>query len=218
MDVRESEPLLGNHVSGQPSLRKRVYNILEQKTPFGVRLNYSIFLLIVVNVLAFIIGTDEHAASQYGDYFSALEAASVAIFTLEYILRLWAIVEDPHYDREWGRLLYVSSFFALVDLAAIAPFYLDLCLPETDLVSSQFVRVLRLFRLLKVCSEACTHALVPTVIQPGMCNPRNSCEQAEGRYVEAVTLFDDVFRLKRDLLITSGTVQHSLRLGISFWR
>jgi hypothetical protein len=193
MDVRESEPLLGNHVSGQPSLRKRVYNMLEQKTPFGVRLNYCIFLLIVVNVIAFIIGTDEHAASQYGDY-----------------LRLWAIVEDPHYDREWGRLLYMSSFFALVDLAAIAPFYLDLCLPETDLVSSQFVRVLRLFRLLKVCSEACTHALVPTLYR--LCNSWNSCEQAEGRYVEAVTLFDDVFRLKRDLLITSGTVQHSPRL------
>lgn len=144
----ETTPLL-REANGR-TLRRRAYEVLEQKNAVGRYLNYSIFVLIIVNVLAFILSTDASVAVHFGHAFDVLEAASVVIFTVEYLLRLWASKEDGEYAMGYGRLRYFCSFFALVDLAAILPFYLDLMMPETDLVPSQFVRILRLLRLLKV--------------------------------------------------------------------
>lgn len=151
----ERQPLLSNapqqqQPSSPTSVRARVYAALEHKTPFGVRLNIALFLVILVNITAFIISTDASINERYGEVFATIEAVTVVIFTIEYVLRLWSIVEDPDYSQGNGRLRYFVSFFSLVDLIAILPFYIDLAMPETDLVGSQFVRIVRLFRLLKV--------------------------------------------------------------------
>jgi len=73
----------------------------------------------------------------------------VAIFTVEYVARLWCIVEAPRYrglSPSMARLRYALSPLAVVDLVAILPFYLSF-LVSVDL---RFLRVLRLLRLLKL--------------------------------------------------------------------
>jgi voltage-gated potassium channel len=66
------------------------------------------------------------------------EVVSVVVFTVEYALRI-AISPKP--------LAYVRSFFGIVDLLAILPFYLSLGI---DLRALRAFRLLRLMRLFKV--------------------------------------------------------------------
>ncbi len=70
--------------------------------------------------------------------FGIAEAVTVAVFTVEYGLRI-AIAPK--------RLAYVLSFFGIVDLLAILPFYLSL---GVDLRALRAFRLLRLFRLFKI--------------------------------------------------------------------
>ena len=111
--------------------------------------NVSIFVLIVLNVLATILGTIGSLRSEYGMAFQAFEIFSVVVFTVEYVLRVWSCVEDEEYDGPlWGRLDFARSGPAVIDFVAIAPFYLSLGL---DL---RFVRVLRLLRVFRLAKAA----------------------------------------------------------------
>lgn len=69
---------------------------------------------------------------------AAGEGISVAVFTAEYVLRVAAARK---------RLAYIRSFFGIIDLIAILPFYLGL---DIDLRSLRGFRLLRLLRLFKV--------------------------------------------------------------------
>jgi voltage-gated potassium channel len=78
--------------------------------------------------------------------FRAFEIFSVAIFTVEYLLRLWSCTAAEKYS--WplmGRLRFTFTPLAIVDLLAILPFYL----PQVD-IDLRFVRIVRLFRIAKV--------------------------------------------------------------------
>jgi hypothetical protein len=54
------------------------------------------------------------------------------LFTVEYTLRLWASIEDPNYSHHavWGRLKWASKPLALLDLAALAPYFLEVRAPS----------------------------------------------------------------------------------------
>ena len=68
----------------------------------------------------------------------ALEYFVVGVFSLEYVLRLVASTPARR---------YAFSFFGIIDLLAVLPFYLGLAL---DLRSIRALRLLRLFRILKL--------------------------------------------------------------------
>ncbi|MDE2935591.1 MAG: potassium channel family protein [Chloroflexota bacterium] len=110
-----------------------------------------ILTLIVGNVAALVFGTVEDIYSRAPFAFQAFEAVSVAIFSLEYGLRIWAITADPRYRSPLrGRLRFASSPVMLVDLAAILPFYLLF-------IASFFgldLRALRILRLLARIARA----------------------------------------------------------------
>ena len=87
--------------------------------------------------------------SVYGVYFRVFDVISVAIFTVEYLSRIWTAVEMPFLRQlpDWrSRLKFARRPDLLIDLFAILPFYLSFLLPF-DL---RFLRVLRLFRFLKL--------------------------------------------------------------------
>ena len=66
----------------------------------------------------------------------------VVLFTIEYVLRIWT-AED-----KWG---YVRSFYGLVDLLALLPFYVTLMWAGMiDLRAIRALRLLRVFRVFKV--------------------------------------------------------------------
>lgn len=109
--------------------------------------NMSIFALILLNVIAVILGTVDTIKAQYGAALKGFEAFSVLVFTVEYTLRIWSCVEDEEYDGAVaGRFRFGRSFYSIIDLAAIAPFYISFGI---DLRSARVLRLLRVFRLIK---------------------------------------------------------------------
>ncbi|MEK7245281.1 MAG: ion transporter, partial [Pseudomonadota bacterium] len=137
---------------GKPTLRQRVYHVIEEPLPgerAGHVFNAFMVFLILANVAAVIIeSVPEVEAAHYG-FLQAFDTFSVAVFTLEYALRLWVVPEHPLYSLlspPRARLRYAMSFHAVIDLLAILPFYLA-ALVQIDL---RFLRILRILRLLKL--------------------------------------------------------------------
>jgi voltage-gated potassium channel len=129
--------------------KRRTWELLEREIGES-RLDYavdlSITLLIVFNVLAVMLETVTWIDEPYHPFFAAFELFSVAVFTTEYLLRLWSCTSDPRYaEPVRGRLRYASRPMPLVDLLAVAPFYLEFLA-----VDLRMVRALRLFRLFRI--------------------------------------------------------------------
>jgi voltage-gated potassium channel len=133
------------------SLRKRTSEVLEAKRrndPLGLIFDYFLVVLIVLNVIAIMLATVNTIMAEYQHLFFVFEVFSVAVFTIEYGLRVWSSVEiTDEQESHWKiRLRYMASPMALIDLAAILPFYLGLFI-NLDL---RFLRVLRLLRVMKL--------------------------------------------------------------------
>lgn len=107
-------------------------------TKAGRIFDLTIQLLIVVSVITFSIETIPNLSEITTQILSIIETFIVSIFTLEYILRVYAV------DRKRD---YFFSFYGIIDFIAIAPFYLSI---GVDLRSLRILRMLRLFRLLKL--------------------------------------------------------------------
>ncbi|MGA1107394.1 MAG: ion transporter, partial [Pseudomonadales bacterium] len=114
---------------------------------FGSRLTSTIIVtLIVLNTLAIVFESMAAIHETYQDAFALFEAVSIAIFTLEYLGRVWVAPEAPTYQGPLAgsaRRRYVTTLPALIDLAAILPAYFAMFF-AVDL------RLLRLFRLLRL--------------------------------------------------------------------
>jgi len=135
------------------AVRHRIYEILEVVRENDTIARYfQVFLivLIVLNVLAVIMESVRTLLLQYFTVFLIFEIFSVAVFTIEYILRLWVCTEKPEFRRPFlGRLRYALTPVAIIDLVAVIPFYLPLLVP-VDLRFLRILRLTRLFRALKL--------------------------------------------------------------------
>jgi voltage-gated potassium channel len=104
-------------------------------------------ILIITSIISVIIETVNWIEEEYGTILYVLEVFTVIVFSVEYILRIWSIVEEPNFSHPVvGRIKYIFTFMALVDFIAIFPFYL----PSLVKVDLRFLRGLRLFRLLRI--------------------------------------------------------------------
>jgi voltage-gated potassium channel len=135
------------------STKQRVFQILEgagEPDLVSKCVNAFIMVLILTNVAAIILETEASLYEVYSGYFYAFEVFSVAVFSIEYLLRLWSCTEKAEYARPVaGRLRYMTSIMALIDLLAIMPFYLPMFLP-VNLRVLRLLRIFRIFRLLKI--------------------------------------------------------------------
>lgn len=134
------------------SPRLRTYEILDNVVP-GDRAARGFVIgmvaIIVANVIAVAMETVPAYRDDYGTLFTAIEAFSIFIFIVEYVLRLWSCVENraDDYDHPlWGRLRYAVTPLAIIDLLAILPTLLA-TMTGLDL---RILRILRLFSLLKL--------------------------------------------------------------------
>jgi|TARA_Y100000310_G_scaffold343685_1_gene452474 voltage-gated potassium channel len=100
--------------------------------------NYVIYILIILSLVSFSIETLPGIPEDLDTVLGYLEVVVILIFTLEYLLRLWTADQ---------KLVFMFSFFGLIDLIAILPFYLTIGI---DLRSARSFRLLRLFILLKI--------------------------------------------------------------------
>jgi voltage-gated potassium channel len=130
--------------------RQTVHRVLERSDrsdPIGRWIDMGLIFLISLNVVSVILETIDWIYQDYSVYFEAIEAVSVTAFTVEYVLRLWCSVEnEPDKPPMMQRLRYAASPLAIIDLLAIAPFYLSFFLA----IDLRFLRVLRLLRIFKL--------------------------------------------------------------------
>lgn len=135
------------------SLRARVHQIIEPHQDKGDRLSrafdLTILSLITLNVFTLVLQTEESIYGAAPLVFDAIEWVSVAVFSVEYLLRLWVCVERPRFARPvLGRLRYALTPMMIVDLLAVAPFYLVWLAMDMRFVRA--FRLMRLFRLAKM--------------------------------------------------------------------
>ncbi len=132
-------------------LRRFVYNALHNEEDGNSSLSriVDLFLiaLIIGNATAVLVESIEPIYLAYKRPFDLFEYISIAIFTLEYLLRFWSIAEKVPEQSAWKtRLHWITSGGAVIDLLAILPSYLGYFI-NLDL---RFLRVFRLLRLLKL--------------------------------------------------------------------
>jgi len=147
-------------------LRNRVHDVLEvseNDNLFSRIIDFGLIGLITLNVLAIIIESIDAIAVAYQPHFQMFELVSVAIFTAEYVLRVWICVDDA--DGKYrgnlkGRLRYMASPLALVDLIVILPFYLSSIIG----IDLRVLRILRLLRILKLTRYSGAWALFAAVL------------------------------------------------------
>jgi len=117
----------------------------------GYVLDWLIMLLIVANVSAVVMSTVDPIYRSYEGLFRVFEVFSVAVFTVEYVARVWsAVAGEGDAGPVTGRLRFASRPLVVIDLLAIAPFYLAVTGIGVDLRFLRALRLIRLFRLLKL--------------------------------------------------------------------
>lgn len=132
-------------VREQTPLQQAVYDVIfGTETPAGKWFDITLILVILASVLVVMLDSipDYHAA--HGLLFLQIEWVFTAIFTIEYLVRLWCTS---------NRRAYALSIYGIVDLLALLPTYLSLLLPQTaPLLIIRLLRILRIFRVLRLLS------------------------------------------------------------------
>ena len=100
-------------------------------------------LLIVVSCLSMLLENFEAYRSGYAEFISGIELTAIAFLTVDYLGSLYFAEE---------RLRYIRSFWGLVDMLSVLPFFLLLLNPTSavlvkSLRSLRFLRVLLLWRI-----------------------------------------------------------------------
>ncbi len=147
--------------------RKKVYEIMEvsdDHKSFSWKFDVFLVCLILLNVLALILETVNEVYEQFETFFIIFEIFSIFFFTIEYILRIWSITEDPKYAHPVkGRFRFSITPLAIIDLLAFLPFYLPLL--GIDLRFFRMFRIFRLLRLFKVTRYFTSLIILLNVIQ-----------------------------------------------------
>jgi voltage-gated potassium channel len=120
--------------------------------------------LVLVSVVATVLETLEETAQRMGWLLRLVEALTVAVMAVEYLLRLWAAPEREAIGTRapWrARLHYATSFVGLVDLLAVLPAFVAVVLP----IPADALRLLRVLRLLKLARYTPALTLFMAVIR-----------------------------------------------------
>jgi voltage-gated potassium channel Kch len=145
------------NISSDLPMRKWLYSwLLDPNIPgnYLKGIDKWISYLIVANLFALMF---EHVPAVYEPFkhsFHLFDIFSVAVFSIEFVIRLYLAPEDEEFkgrkNARWG---FLTSPFAIIDLLAILPFYLQAFIP-VDLRILRFLRLLRILKLFRVLIPA----------------------------------------------------------------
>jgi voltage-gated potassium channel len=171
------------------TLRRRLYLILSPDEKGGtIEKVFELVLIttIILNILLIVLDSIPSLHVPYAALFSGFETFSLVFFTIEYIARVYSIVENPKYTHPiHGRLKYIRRPIAIVDLLAILPFYFRFL--TIDLRFLRIFRLMALFRMFKIA-----------------------------RYLHALTIFQRVLRDRKEQLVLSFIFILFILIVISF--
>jgi voltage-gated potassium channel len=128
---------------GSSPHREAIWRVIfRSDTRAARRFDVILLWLIGLSVLTIILESVDALRVPHARLFASLEWGFTILFTVEYLVRLWAVKD---------RLRYATSFFGLVDLLSILPSYLELLVPGTHyLMTLRVLRLMRMFRVLKM--------------------------------------------------------------------
>ncbi|MCS5490714.1 ion transporter [Algoriphagus limi] len=120
--------------------KKRIAEIVFDHNDWASR-TFDVVLLVLIfgSVIVATLDSVAELRSRFGTTFYILEVVFTVLFTIEYILRVWLTGKT---------LRYVTSFYGIVDLLAILPFYLSFFVADVQLLT--VVRALRLLRVVRI--------------------------------------------------------------------
>ncbi|NCW19493.1 MAG: hypothetical protein EBW39_09845, partial [Betaproteobacteria bacterium] len=156
------------HLNAGRSFRQKLHALV-WPSEFGGRLHeyFDTFIMfwVVVSVTAVVLESVESIHYVLNLEFIILDTIAVAIFSLEYLLRIYTVVESPNHKHAlFGRVKYALTGNAIVDLLAVLPFFLEAFLHH--LFDLRFLRVFRLLRLLKLTKyTGSTQTLVTVIVR-----------------------------------------------------
>lgn len=120
-------------------MRERIRKIVEDNTTRNGRIfDYFIQVLILLSLVAFIVETLPNISASTAKKLKLFEISCVLIFTAEYFLRIYVAKK---------RFKYIFSFYGIIDLLAIFPFYIN---TFYDFRALRTFRVFRIFKSLQL--------------------------------------------------------------------
>ena len=129
-------------------MRKKIFNIIQigSKDDLPSRLfDIGLTVVILLNILVTFLETFKEL-SDLSTLFTIIEGVTVAVFCIEYILRL--ITADylyPEDSKVKSRLHFMISFDGVVDLLTILPFMF-----LSGFIAFRILRIVRIFHLFRI--------------------------------------------------------------------
>ncbi|HEY3403210.1 MAG TPA: ion transporter [Ohtaekwangia sp.] len=123
--------------------RLRLYEIIfEADTTAGRAFDLTLLSCIIASVLIIMLESMADVKVVIGPWLKSLEWFFTIVFTIEYLARLYVVI---------NRKKYVLSFFGIIDLLSILPTYLSIFFAGAhSLMIIRVLRILRIFRILKL--------------------------------------------------------------------
>ncbi len=113
-----------------------------------------IAILIIANLFSMVLEQVPAIFEPYQNWFHAFDVFSIVVFVIEYATRFYLAPEDEEFkNKGHPRLSYMGSPFAIIDLLAILPFFLQAIVP-VDLRALRFLRLLRILKIFRILLPA----------------------------------------------------------------
>lgn len=124
-------------------LKHRIFDIIfETNTPQGKLFNIALLFVILLSVILVMLDSVQVINARYHKILNILELIITILFSIEYCLRIYSV------KKPWR---YIFSFYGLIDLLAILPFYLGFLFPTGRyLANIRILRLLRIFRIFRL--------------------------------------------------------------------
>lgn len=127
----------------QSNLKKRIYQIIfESKTTGGQLYDILLIISILTSVTCVMLQTVASIHLRFGKLLTITEIFFTALYTLEYIIRLWCAPKPAKYAK---------SFLGIVDLLGVLPTYIGIFYPNMRFLQAiRILRTLRVFQILRL--------------------------------------------------------------------
>ena len=116
--------------------------IYEADTLAGKCFDICLIFMILLSTTVVMLDSVRSVREAWGGVLSCLDWFVTIVFTIEYLLRLYAVSRP---------IKYMTSFYGIVDFISVLPSYLSLIVPGAHYFSAiRIFSVLRIFRILKL--------------------------------------------------------------------
>ncbi|NDJ24557.1 ion transporter [Nostoc sp. B(2019)] len=115
------------------SRKQTEFYLTDLETPIGRVINLTLATFVLLSSVIFVAET-YNIPDFVRFQLDVADTAIVIVFAVEYVLRLWSAE---------NKIKYIFSFYSIIDLIAILPFFLGA-------VDISFIRLLRWFRILRL--------------------------------------------------------------------